>query len=290
MNKLTEDLDLHDCWRMKHGNEREYTWSKNQPFTARRLDYIFTSASLIANVEYCEIISIARSDHRAVETGISFHNFKKGPSYWKFNNSLLSDKHFLAQTNQLLREFRKSNKNNASLNAHTKWELCKIKIKEFTISYSKAKTKMKRDKLRDLHLKLTKLEKTPAQQENPELLAEILKVKAELEISSLAAAQGAQTRSRTKFIERGEQNTAYFLNFEKTNAANNTITSITAENSQILLHKMTFLFSKLNSTKSSTRKTPASKTNPTNISPTFLAKTALCHLWRKKTETLVKVE
>ena len=92
---------------------------------------------------------------------------------------------------------------------------------------------MKRDKLQDLHLKLTKLEKTLAQQENPELLAEILKVKAELEISSLAAAQGAQTRSRTKFIEQGEKNTAYFLNLEKTNAASNTITSITAENGQI---------------------------------------------------------
>ena len=73
--------------------------------------------------------------------------------------------------------------------------VCKIKVKEFTISYSKAKTKLKRDKLQDLHLKLTKLEKTLAQQENPEVLAEILKVKAELEISSLAAAQGAQTRS-----------------------------------------------------------------------------------------------
>ena len=52
-------------------------------------------------------------------------------------------------------------------------------------------------------------------------------MKAELEISSLAAAQGAQPRSRTKFIEQGETNTAYFY------AASNTITSITAENGQI---------------------------------------------------------
>ena len=38
LNTLTVELDLHDCWRIKHGNEREYTWSRNQPFTARRLD------------------------------------------------------------------------------------------------------------------------------------------------------------------------------------------------------------------------------------------------------------
>ena len=52
LNKLTVDLDLHDCWRMEHGDEREYTWSRNQPFTARRLDYVFTSASLTSNCEY----------------------------------------------------------------------------------------------------------------------------------------------------------------------------------------------------------------------------------------------
>ena len=38
-------------------------------------------------------------------------------------------------------------------------EVCEIKVKEFTISYSKAKTQIKRDKLQDLQLKLTKLEK-----------------------------------------------------------------------------------------------------------------------------------
>ena len=94
---------------------------------------------------------------------------------------------------------------------------------------------MKRDKMKALQLKLTELEKTLAKQENPDLLAEILKVKAELEISSLAAEQGAQIRSRIKFIEQGEKNTAYFLALEKTNASSNTITSIITENG----HKLT---------------------------------------------------
>ena len=28
LNKLIVDLHLHDCWRMKHCNEREYSWSR----------------------------------------------------------------------------------------------------------------------------------------------------------------------------------------------------------------------------------------------------------------------
>ena len=45
----------------------------------------------------------------------------------------------------------------------------------------------------------------------------------------MATAKGAQTRSRTKFIEDGENNTLYFLNLEKRNAANNTIATLTRE-------------------------------------------------------------
>ena len=89
--------------------------------------------------------------------------------------------------------------------------------------------------MKALQLKLTELEKTLAKQENPDLLAEILKLKAELEICSLAAAQGAQIRSRIKFIGQGEKNTAYVLALEKTNASCNTITSIITENG----HKLT---------------------------------------------------
>ena len=49
----------------------------------------------------------------------------------------------------------------------------------------------------------------------------------------MATAKGAQTRSRTKFFEDGEKNTSYFLNLEKRNAANNTITAFTREDRSI---------------------------------------------------------
>ena len=55
------------------------------------------------------------------------------------------------------------------------------------------------------------------------------KLKAEFEINELAKALGAQTRSRIKFIEEGEKNTAFFLALDKSKATSNTITSIVIE-------------------------------------------------------------
>ena len=81
---LVSDLDLTDSWRTLHWDEKEYTWCRNRPFTASRLDYIFVSNTLAAHLIHSEIISVPLSYHRAIETAFSFHNFKRGPSYWKF--------------------------------------------------------------------------------------------------------------------------------------------------------------------------------------------------------------
>ena len=70
--------------------------------------------------------------------------------------------------------------------------------------------------------------------QNPALEREILKTKSKLEIFSMSKAQGAQTRSRTKFIEEGERNTRYFLSLEKLRAASNTITTLETEEGQTL--------------------------------------------------------
>ena len=65
-------------WRLQHEDQREYTWSRNNPFIARRLDYIFTSSALLPYVESSQIKSIPFSDHRLIKIEIKFNQFKKG--------------------------------------------------------------------------------------------------------------------------------------------------------------------------------------------------------------------
>ena len=75
--------------------------------------------------------------------------------------------------------------------------------------------------------RLNELEKQLAnQKDNEGLEKETIKLKAELEICEWAKTLGAQKRSRTKCIEEGEKNTAFFLALEKSTSTSNTITSI----------------------------------------------------------------
>ena len=43
---VVNDLTFTDIWRRYNIHSKEYTWSRESPFTARRLDYIFISESL----------------------------------------------------------------------------------------------------------------------------------------------------------------------------------------------------------------------------------------------------
>lgn len=49
----------------------EFTWKRNFPYTARRLDYTFVQHSLVPNCISARHIDVAKTDHRMVCTGIS---------------------------------------------------------------------------------------------------------------------------------------------------------------------------------------------------------------------------
>ena len=53
---------------------------------------------------------------------------QRGPSYWKFNESLLHDQTFVEQLNSVFEEFKKDNIN---LDEQVKWDLCKITQENF---------------------------------------------------------------------------------------------------------------------------------------------------------------
>ncbi|KAK7486284.1 hypothetical protein BaRGS_00022454 [Batillaria attramentaria] len=45
--QVVEDNNLCDVWRCMNGDTKEYTWSRNKPPTARRLDYCLVSEELL---------------------------------------------------------------------------------------------------------------------------------------------------------------------------------------------------------------------------------------------------
>ena len=221
-NNLLNECDLYDVWRLFNPEIKEFTWSRNTPFIARRLDYILASSTAFDRILSSHIFSVPMSDHRACVIQFKFSDISKGPGYYKFNNSLLNDKNFAQKMNDLIDNFDTED-NDPQL----AWELLKVKIREFSISYSKSKSIERRNKLAIMRGKLDDLDTLLGQLPNSDvILQQRNKIKAELEIAENTSAKAAQVRSRAKWIAEGEKNTKYFLGLEKAKAMNKIMDSV----------------------------------------------------------------
>ena len=137
-NDLLSDCDLHDTWRLFHPEDKEYTWCKKNPFVARRLDCILTNSMLFDKTIEWNIHSVASTDHRGCSLLIKFAEIERGPGYWKFNNSLLKDLAYVHRINTLIDNHTAGLENKSDY--QIEWELLKVKIRDFTRSYSKQKS------------------------------------------------------------------------------------------------------------------------------------------------------
>ena len=71
------------------------------------MDYFLISESLRQFVRKSDIESGYRSDHSMVILELNFTNFKQGRSYWKHNNSLLSDIDYVNQINEKILDVKR---------------------------------------------------------------------------------------------------------------------------------------------------------------------------------------
>ena len=147
------NCEIVDAWRARHGNLKEFTWSRPNPFTARRLDYIFCGEDLVPHINNVYHETIFATDHRMVALELQTNKFKKSSSFWKFNNSLLRDKIYIQKINTIIDE---SVVNPPCENKMMRWELLKAEIKANTIAFSIHKNRIMKDKERELQSNIRK--------------------------------------------------------------------------------------------------------------------------------------
>ena len=83
-----------------------------------------------------------KTDHSSVLVTISNYNFfKPSPGLWKFNNSLIKQETFTNTFKKFIQNMINELNTNTSLNNQLKWELLEYKIRRFTISDCKKRTK-----------------------------------------------------------------------------------------------------------------------------------------------------
>ena len=78
-----------------------YLEEKN-PIKQARLDFFLISCELSPFIQTIEYENSYRSDHSPVVLHIKTTDFVQGRGYWKFNNSLLSDKEYIQTIKTLI--------------------------------------------------------------------------------------------------------------------------------------------------------------------------------------------
>ena len=231
LNNLIGTLGIYDTWRVLHSDEKDFTWSKTNPFIARRIDYCFCTDVILSSVVYCEHTFMSESDHKGISIELNNSNFKRGPGYWRFNNSLLTDRNFIEQMNDLLDDVNISNTDNPI----EKWETCKLEIKSFCVAYGKEKSIRNRNEILDLQNELKQIEYQLINNPTDAYLSRrLIEIKQKIDIIQTNRTKGAQVRARIKWIEEGEKSTKFFFNLEKSRAKKNTITRLESDNGTIL--------------------------------------------------------
>lgn len=220
---LQKTCSLQDIWRVMHPNKKQFTFKE-----ISRLDKFLLSNDLIDYVQKSNILLAGvQSDHKCITVSLNFKEGNKGPGRWKLNTSVLNDNLYKEKIKFLVKKTKEDYK---SYSVQLQWEIIKIKVKEYTISYSKVKQKIKKDLLFDLERQVELKEEElivsnynyNVKQERDNLLNNLHTIVNE-------QAEGAKIRSRAKWVEEGESNTNYFFNLEKHNYTINTIRKLQRE-------------------------------------------------------------
>ena len=228
LNDFIQTLNLTDCWRILHPTEKVFTWSKQNPSSARRLDYIFVGENLASSLIESHIKTIGFSDHRIVISKFEFVPFKNGKGIYKINTSLLKDPQYCRlitlEIHETLDEYN-------DLDPHLRWEMVKHNVRESSQHYSRIKARERSDENNKLKEKLQTLETQLAKDANDEdIWRQVYEIKKKLELTELDKARGAALRAGIKYIEEGEKCTKYFLSLEKSRSQANTIKKLKNHN------------------------------------------------------------
>lgn len=228
LQEVITELDLIDVWRYKNNDTLQFTWRRTNGVERSRIDYWLISQSILPRIMSCDIrpALIKSTDHLAVSLKLNIPD-KRGPGYWKLNNSYLDDKEYIDIITNVINICKIQNLSASQL----LWETCKHDIKISSIQYGKNKAKIQRNEIRkveSLHQRLSnELLLSP---DNNQLKTEITNVEAEIENLYHYRAKGAQIRSRLQLLEEGEKNTKYFHNLEKSRQTRKNIISLKKDN------------------------------------------------------------
>ena len=222
---------LVDIWRILNPKTQKHTWKQGttkKNLRRSRLDFWLISTELMYSVDSVLIEPGYKSDHSLIVLNLfKTEEVTQGPSFWKFNTSLLKDKDYVTRTTQSIKDLKL--KYNDVKDYGLKWDLIKMDLRRNAISHSKYKARIRRDNFNTLLKKQKELDDKIALDPSDITLQEAEQTKEEIEEYNAEKTRGAMLRSRAEWVEFGEKNTKFFLTLENKNKQVKNITMLLNE-------------------------------------------------------------
>ena len=102
VESVITDLNLCDIWRDLNPDCQRYTWRRTAPFQQAKLDFFLVTDPIVSLAEDSDINCGYRTDHSMVLLKLKFNEKTQHKTFWKFNSSLLKDKQYLDEINELI--------------------------------------------------------------------------------------------------------------------------------------------------------------------------------------------
>ena len=176
------------------------------------------------------------TDHSCIKLNVSsFPSNFHGPSFWRFNVSLLQDNDYITEIQTNYPKWKQENIQYCD-NPSKMWEYLKYKIRNYSIKFSKTKANQLRKNRLILEEEVSILEQTISSESDNDITQKYEEKKSELEKLYNYITDGSIVRSRADWYEMGEKNTNFFLKMEKRNKARSHVRKLLIGNEEVVDH------------------------------------------------------
>jgi len=216
---IMSDFKLLDVYRYLYPSVVSTTWHSKT--ISCRLDRFYVSHQIKNSIIECITYPSGSSDHDFVVLTVKVSDdIQRGKSYWKMNNSILRDEEFhksFVSFFQILTE-------DVDISSEV-WDVFKIDIKNFIISYCMKKQKRNRNNLKCLEKKYHNLQHLENKFPN-QYIDQITSIKKQILELNNDNSNGVKIRSKANVIDFSEKPSKYFFKLESDRAFKKLISQI----------------------------------------------------------------
>ena len=234
--KLKKNIGVTDSWRSLNKTKIELSYSHPSGNSKSRIDYVLCSESLMACVKNSYIGVAPVPDHKAVFVELKNENNTRGRGYWKLNNQFLESELYCNNITDIVLNTQKEY--GAFLTKRLLWDLCKIRIKEYSIQFGISLSRNTKTQIKQLQNEIDEIDKEIIKndiKEKDPITIKRRELKSNLDLLLINKAKDAQIRSRAEWVEQGGRSANYFTRLEKQRQTFNRIDSVKNDKGEILI-------------------------------------------------------